>query len=1000
MLVLPEEGAETTFVYADAATFRENMGDVRVRGNVRIERGNTVAEADSAILDREDRRLELRGRPVVTQGASRIRGREIDLFFGEKEVERVAVRRGARLNQTRTDTLLIPDPNAVRGDSAVMYFDRGVLQRAVVSGRASSTFVPAETREDRISLNEALADSIIMLFKDDEADEVIFIGNASGTYRFYEGDIDSLKVRRTVDVDTVFGVVRADTTRFDFRRQAEIVEYSAERILYLTSLNDLHLQDAAEVHYQNRTLRAGKITFDADTDLLTARERPVLIEGGDRIYGEKMGYDMERRDAWVAAGATEYDQGYYRGERILRMPDGTLQVENGQYTSCNLARPHYGFRSREMKIYLKDKAIGRPVWLYLGNIPTLYLPFFFNSVDPGRRSGFLQPDIEFGVGGRSRYIRGLDYYWAASDYWDVLFSSEYNERNRVNRSSVATVLGDTADTRNVRFSANLRYKLRYNLEGNIRYSRSDDLGSDRSFVTLGGRHSQTLSERMTLRGNLDYASNDFAVRVNNENTSFERARQRQLTSTLTFSRRGALANTTVNLRRVQIVSPDESFTDRSVLTQTMPSLSLRFRSIRLAPRPKNPRTASWAQKFLSDLQFAPNLNFSRTVEDIRRQRLFHIQTGEELPDTTTVADSLIRKEFFTEDLQRITASTSLGLSRQSSLWFLSVTPAMSYSESYTDDDRDPKEFSDRFTRSLRASLGASTVFYGIFQPRIGRLRALRHSIEPRATYAYSAALSGRTARHSVSMSLRNQVDLKYDKEGEERRLDGVIEWRLSTSYDPDRAREWSNISSSLSINRQGPLRMTMSQVYDPYAGKIISTSIPFALRLSGDIGGYAEPESEGEQLNRVAEEEGARGAPQDSVGVADQWGFVPRVEDGLDTVEGVDVGEGGGPLGWELGMSYSLRRQNGRNVTSNVALSAGIRPTRKWRIAYRANFDARTRELTNPSIRVERDLHCWRASFSRVFSGFANEWRYYFRIHVIQHQDDLFYESGDRSYGF
>ncbi len=48
---------------------------------------------------------------------------------------------------------------------------------------------------------------------------------------------------------------------------------------------------------------------------------------------------------------------------------------------------------------------------------------------------------------------------------------------------------------------------------------------------------------------------------------------------------------------------------------------------------------------------------------------------------------------------------------------------------------------------------------------------------------------------------------------------------------------------------------------------------------------------------------------------------------------------------------------------------------------------------------VERDLHCWRASFSRVFRGSENEWRYYFRIHVIQHQDELFLESGDRSYG-
>ena len=65
--------------------------------------------------------------------------------------------------------------------------------------------------------------------------------------------------------------------------------------------------------------------------------------------------------------------------------------------------------------------------------------------------------IEFGVGGDSRFIRGLDYYWAASDYWDVLFSSAYNERSRVDRTSQAAVLRSADDTRNLQLAARLRH---------------------------------------------------------------------------------------------------------------------------------------------------------------------------------------------------------------------------------------------------------------------------------------------------------------------------------------------------------------------------------------------------------------------------------------------------------------------------------------------------------------------------------------------------------------
>jgi hypothetical protein len=877
-----------------------------------------------------------------------------------------------------------------------MFFESGELKRAVISGRGSSTFVPDNEREGRVSLNEVTADSIIMLFAQDELEEVIFVGNARGTYRFYDGDLDSLRAGPVeTDVDTVFGVVRGDTTQFDFRREAEVVQYGGERVLYLSPINDLHLRGSAEVEYQGRVLKAGTIVFDADTDSLTATERPILIDGAERIYGAEMGYDMEARDAYVLSGETQYDQGFYKGERIVRKPDGTLQVVNGQYTSCSLRQAHYGFRSRRMKLYVGDKAVARPVTLYLGEIPVLYFPFFFNSVSPGRRSGFLQPNVEFGVGGDSRFIRGLDYYWAASDYWDVLISSEYNERPRVNRSTVSTVLNSADDTRNIKLTTNLRYKIRYLMNGNLRYTRSQDIDSDAKFETWSGRHDQPIGDRMSLRGNLDYASSDRAVLINNENTDYDRARQQQLTSTLTFQRRGDLANTNIQMNRRQVVNPDDRFVDRSILTTTLPSFSVTFRSIRLAPRPRNPRDASAFQRYLSELQFAPNLRFTRTTNNIRRQQFRSFETGQIVPDTTGVTDSLIT-EFYSEDFQRVEASTALSLSRQSSLWFMTVTPRVSYSERYVKDDAVPDSLvTSNFTRAVTFGARATTTFYGVFGTNVGRLRAIRHTIAPDANYSYAAAVSGLEARQSLNVRLRNQLDVKYEKDGELHRYDGLVNWQLSSSYIPGRGtREWSNVSSSLTLNQQGPLRISVSQTYDPYEGKIISTSVPFGLRLSGKFADYGVDSEEEE--NQIIQEEGRSAAAADSASPLDQWGFTPQLGD--EVFEAPD-GASREALGWDLRLTYSLRRDRGQTVSNNVGVGASLRPTRKWRVTYRASFDSRTNKLTNPRFTIERDLHCWRASFSRVFRGSDNEWRYYFRIHVIKHQDELFLESGDRGYG-
>ncbi len=997
MVLRDEEGIET-FVHAEENFRDAEKGLGYLRGGVRIVRDSTVAEADSAIFHEATNLFELRGHPRVRRGGTRISGQEIDVHFGGEEVEQVRVRQRALLVQSRRDTLLLPDPNQVSGDSAVIDFDQGKLRRAIVSGNGSSTFVPVEATPNRISLNEAQSDSIVMLFVDDELQEVLFIGNASGVYRYYDGDFAAHRPRgAAVPVDSVFGVVRADTTAFDFRRQANIVEYSGERILYLAPFNDLHIQGSAQVVYQGRTLKAGDITFDADTDLLTARKDPVLVEGDQRVYGDQMGYDMQERQAFVTEGATVYDQGYYRGIRILRDPDGTLQVAKGRYTSCDLETPHYDFRSDQMKIYLRDKAVARPVYLYLGNLPIFYLPFFFNSVDPGRKSGFLMPDVEIGVGSSSRYIRGLNYYWAASDYWDVMFSSAYNERDRVNRTSVEGVLASTGQSRNIQLGANLRYLLRYRLNGNVEYRRSDDIDSDATFVTMRGSHRQTLGDRMTLNGTLDFASNDQAVRATNEFTDYDRSRQRQLTSSLTFSRAGRLATTNVSLQRLQILEPGDDFVNKAILSQTLPSLRLAFPLIRLAPRP-GPGGAGW-QRFLSDLQFNPNLSVTRKVDDVRRRQFIDLSTGMVVADTTGVDSVLVND--FTETLQRVEASTGAALGRQSSLWVLTVNPSVQYFVSYADDDRNPVPTSDRFTQRLSAGLQASTRLYGIFHPRIGSLRALRHTIEPTATYAYTAALSGVTANHGVGLGLRNTLDAKVEKDSTEKRVDGLLEWALSTSYDPDlEERRWGNIGSTLTLNRHGPLRLTVSQTIDPYRRKIVSTSIPFTFRLAGSFGGGEPNAAAAGKLNRIAQEEGAITAPEDSIGPTQNWGFSPAPEDGLETVERARDVVPGEKLNWELAFSYSLNRADGRNLSRNVAVGAAIKPTPKWTVRWRANFDTDRREWINPSLDIERDLHCWRASFSRIFNAFDDEWRYYFRIFVIRHQDELFLESGERSFGY
>ncbi len=83
-----------------------------------------------------------------------------------------------------------------------------------------------------------------------------------------------------------------------------------------------------------------------------------------------------------------------------------------------------------------------------------------------------------------------------------------------------------------------------------------------------------------------------------------------------------------------------------------------------------------------------------------------------------------------------------------------------------------------------------------------------------------------------------------------------------------------------------------------------------------------------------------------------------------------------------------------RRLDSNVNLSAKVDVTKRWKVSYNAYYNVETREFREQKYSIERDLHCWRASF--IHRRFGNEWSYYFQIAVKAHPD-IMYERGTRA---
>jgi len=131
-------------------------------------------------------------------------------------------------------------------------------------------------------------------FEEDTLSYVKIEGKASGVYRHIKLGAretgDSLRAERDTSL-----------TYVPFEKKAERVEYAGDTIEYYAREREMALSENAKVDYQGKTLLGKHITYSANLELLDARGSPVLVEGMDKLHGDRMTTTSNRER--VSSGA-------------------------------------------------------------------------------------------------------------------------------------------------------------------------------------------------------------------------------------------------------------------------------------------------------------------------------------------------------------------------------------------------------------------------------------------------------------------------------------------------------------------------------------------------------------------------------------------------------------------------------------------------------------------------------------------------------------------------
>jgi hypothetical protein len=313
--------------------------------------------------------------------------------------------------------------------------------------------------------------------------------------------------------DSVMSALMSRPGYVTTRYQGDTVTFRAlQRILRLIGSDSAR----AGVEREQTTLVGDSILYNDSLKIVTAWGDTLILrdpqQGPDDLTAHgRMQYDVANRQGFVENVTTSVESGQIwvvHGDRAAFKNDTSAAKRNvfyaksGWITSCTETVPHYHFAAREMKVVAGRLLVARPAVLYIADVPVIWLPFVFQDMRRGRRSGVIAPRVGFSDVVRNspayrRTVENLGYYFVLNDYLDAEITMDWRSNARAPDNDPGWLKGNTI----------FRYNWLNNfLSGDVGYSYHAIRNGERN-QQVTWNHRQAYSQRSQLNLSFNWAEN-------------------------------------------------------------------------------------------------------------------------------------------------------------------------------------------------------------------------------------------------------------------------------------------------------------------------------------------------------------------------------------------------------------------------------------------------------------------------------------------------------------
>jgi lipopolysaccharide assembly outer membrane protein LptD (OstA) len=818
---------------------------------------------------------------------------------------------------------------------------------------------------------------------------------AGNVVRAQQANVDTIKTSAS----------QQDTTKRTTNTSIDtLVNYTAkDSIIYSLRTRYMNLYGKSNMQYQTISLKSERVKVNWDDATLIAFGaadsvkadsiigKPIMRDGGDEYHGDQVRYNFRTRKGKITVGTTQMDNGYYVGTQIKKVEPNVLCVAEGTYTTCDDKDPHFYFESPKMKVFVRDQVVAEPVYFFVAGVPVFALPFGVFPAHGGRSSGIITP--AYGDDGRyGWYLSHIGYYWAVSDYWDIASMFDIYSRGRWQNQT------------------NIRYALRYNFGGSITAritsspeGESNDPNYNQTrdyYVNIS--HAQQISPSSTLNVNFTFSSNSYLKRYS---FNFNDILTQNIYSTATYEKRWEASNRSIS---ISVLRQQSLLTDETI--ETLPSVS--FNQGIIFPFRKSVKSRGLTSdlesegSFIEMLGFGYNANFSNN-----RSKVSALDIAKTSPSALQM-DTI--KDFLHTDVQSLSQGLSFSISPK--LGYFTVSPSLSLSDtrSWTQKVTPIRNQSDSLRAdssshdksihgNVNTGVNISTRFYGLFQPNIFGITAIRHTVTPTFGLFYDKQIYGENMqKYSMtgSFSIGNNFEMKYQKDDSSKTENKLQLLNIGASTNYNFAADSMNFSP-VNVNFRTDIGQYLGIAgnatynlyeYDPIIKNRVNKFLLKEHGKFGDLTNFSLSLStsfRGEKKQKPSESGIPDKVKQEQENASGQTVPISRQKKTMQSIYDVEDADFSIPWNISVGLNFSQSQSTPQSYTRSFSMNASLsfNLTEKWQIATSGQYDFVRKQHFIPSVTVTRDLHCWQMNFSWFPMGTLEGYRFELKVKAPQLQD-------------